>query len=318
MSKLSVVVPVYNEEENLDALYRRLTAVAETLLDFEWEFLFVDDASTDSSFAILGEMTKADPRVKAIKLSRNFGSHIAIIAGLDHCTGDVAVNISADLQDPPELIPDMVKKWQQGFDMVWAVRESREDSRLKVWLADAYYFLMQKLALKNTPMRGSDVVLISRRVIDLVVSMGHKNIYLFSAILWLGLNQTTVTYRRGKRLKGVSKWPYSRRIMAAIDSFVSFSYFPIRLITYSGIVLSFTGFLYAGVVVFSTLVLRTAAPGYASLMVAILVLSGIQLLMLGIVAEYLWRVLQQVQPRPLFIVERKLGLPDSPGLRLQK
>lgn len=308
MTMVSVVIPVFNEEANLEELHRRLAAMADAEPAVDWEFLCVDDGSTDASFDMLEKLAAADPRVKAIKLSRNFGSHTALLAGFTHASGDATVGISADMQDPPEMVPKLVRKWREGHDIVWAVRESRDDSWLQSLLAKAYYALMQKLALKDTPARGADVVLVSRRVRKLVVGMGHRRQFLFGAILWLGFSQASVPYHRGKRLHGRSKWSLSRRVTAAIDSFVSFSYFPIRFISYAGVTLSILGFVYAAIVAANAIFLQRPVQGYASLMVAVLVLSGFQLLMLGVVAEYLWRALQHVELRPLFVVDRMVGL----------
>lgn len=315
MSELSVIIPVCNEEENLKEFHRRLSVVANINSSIRWEFVFVDDGSTDGSCTILEKLSLIDDRVRMVKLSKNFGSYVAIIAGLTYASGQAAVNLSADLQDPPELIPKLIARWQEGYDVVWAVREDRDDPKIKIWLADLFYFLFRKLALPGTPRRGADVVLITRKVIDLLVSMKETSLSIFSLILWLGFCQAQVSYRRERRWAGCSKWSYSKRIKSAIDSFVSFSYFPIRLISFSGILVSLLGFLYAIFVILSALVFKTTAPGYASLMVAILGLSGLQLLMLGIVGEYLWRALSQVQNRPLFIVDRVVGFPPRvPGV----
>lgn len=312
MPRLSVVIPVYNEEEVLQASYARLSHVADGEPGFRWEFIFVDDASTDRSFEILKRLAASDTRVRVIRLSRNFGSHQAIMAGLSHTSGDLAVNLSADLQDPPEVIPAMVRVVRErGAEIVWAVREAREDPWHKVLFARLFYLLMRAIALKDTPPTGADIVLITRKVIDVIVAMREKNISLFSLILWSGFTQTSIPYQRERRQAGSSKWTVSKRTKMAIDSVVSFSYFPIRFISGSGIVISAIGFLYAAYVVINALVLQTTAPGYASLMVAIIVLSGFQLLMLGIVAEYLWRTLSEIQRRPSFIIAERIGFSDD-------
>lgn len=312
MSKLSVVVPVYNEEKVLHVLYTRLSRVTESEPGMGWEFIFVDDASTDRSVEILKGLAATDNRVRVIRFSRNFGSHQAIMAGLSYASGDLAVNLSADLQDPPEVIPAMVRALKEhGAEIVWAVREAREDPWSKVLFARLFYLLMRAIALKDTPPTGADIVLMTRKVLETIVGMRDKNISLFSLILWSGFTQTSVPYRRERRQEGSSKWTASKRIKMVIDSVVSFSYFPIRFISGSGIVISTIGFAYAAYVVFNTLVLQTTAPGYASLMVVILVLSGFQLLMLGIVAEYLWRALSEIQHRPSFIIAERIGFADD-------
>lgn len=312
MKLISVIIPAYNEEENIPIIYHRLLGIAsDGTFPFPMEFLFVDDGSTDHTVQILSELAASDSRVKVIRLSRNFGSHNACRAGLAHAKGEAAVVIAADLQDPPELIPRLTEKWENGSNVVWAMRDAREDSGKKIFFANLYYRLVNSIALANYPSTGADVFLIDRKVIDAVTTHPEKNSSLVGQIFWAGFQQTFVTYKKEKRHAGRSKWTLSKQIKLAIDTFVSFSFFPIRLISYSGIVLSLLGFAYAIFLIFNKLFLSNVIPGWSSLMIVILFVSGIQLIMLGIIGEYLWRALDAARPRPLFLVEKKIGFGEG-------
>jgi len=304
---ISVVIPMHNEQENIPVLYGRLSAITKEITTCAFEFIFIDDHSQDGSFDILEEISDKDKRVKLLKFSKNFGSHIACVAGLSHASGDAAIMMSADMQEPPELIPLMINKWKEQFGVIWAVREEREESYIKVLLAKAYYRLMKKIALKEFPLQGSDMFLIDRKVIDVVTAIKEKNTSLFGLICWSGFKQSSIAYKREKRKAGKSKWTISKQIKLAIDSFVSFSYLPIRLSSYLGFLISFAGFLYALFIVVRHFFYKGEVTGWSSLMVALLIVSGIQLLILGILGEYLWRSLEESRKRPLFIVEEKVG-----------
>jgi len=310
--KISVITPVYNEEENIESIHNRLKGVSEGLPEIDWEFIFVDDASEDQSFAVLRKLVHKDVRIHVIRLSRNFGTFQAIMAGFTHCTGDYAVNIAADFQDPPELIPRMLHAMREGkADIVWAVRKTLKEALAKRFVNRLFYWFMRKFALPNTSPKGADIVLLSRKVIDTILLMKERNLSLFSLILWSGFQQTSIGYDRPARHSGASKWTLGKRLKLGVDSIVSFSTFPIRLISVSGMLISAVGFLFALKVIIAAFVGPTSPRGWASLMVVILVLSGLQLLMLGIVAEYLWRTFTEVQPRPPFIVSDRLGFPDE-------
>mgnify|MGYP001571349588 CR=1 FL=1 len=304
---ISIVIPVYNEQENIPVLCGRLFAIAKEIAVCAFEFIFVDDHSQDDSFGMLKEISAKDKRVKLLKFSKNFGSHIACVAGLSHASGDAAITMSADMQEPPELIPLMINKWKEQYGVVWAVREEREEPYLKVFLAKAYYRLMKKIALKEFPLQGSDMFLIDRKVIDVVVAIKEKNTSLFGLICWSGFKQASIPYKREKRKVGKSKWTISKQIKLAVDSFVSFSYLPIRLSSYAGFLISFTGFLYALFIIVRYFFYKGEVAGWSSLMVVLLIVSGIQLLILGILGEYLWRSLEESRKRPLFIIEEKAG-----------
>ena len=304
MSLLSIIIPSYNEEENLPALYQRLQQVAETL-KHALEFIFVDDGSTDSSLQLLETMAQNDSRVKVIKLSRNFGSHAACLAGLSLASGDACTFLSADLQDPPELIETLVNEWSRGYQVVIGVRQwEKESARL---FPAIYYSAVRRFALRNMPETGTDVFLIDRKVVDTLVSIREKNTSIFGLILWSGFKQTIVPYRKGTRKKGISKWTFGKKIKLFIDTFVSFSFVPLRLISLVGVLLACLGFLYAFLIVFNRLFFSIPVEGWASLMVALLVVSGTQLVFLGILGEYLWRNFDETRKRPAFIIDRMIG-----------
>lgn len=308
---ISIIIPVYNEAENLPVLYRKLCDISSDIRSYKFEFVFIDDASTDDSFEIIKNMSKQDSRIRSLRFSRNFGSHIAYVAGLCYCSGSAAIAISADMQEPPEIIPRLISEWQAGHKVVWAVRETREDPKSKIAFARLYHFIMNKFALKNYPITGSDMFLIDRKVVDVVSSIREKNTTLFGLICWSGFKQGFVSYVRGSRKAGKSKWTFSKQIKLAIDSFVSFSYVPIRLSSYLGFFISSVGFLYAVFIIIQALFYKKIGSGWSSLMVVLLILSGIQLLILGILGEYLWRNLEESKKRPLFIVDEKLGFSDD-------
>ncbi|MBI4688809.1 MAG: glycosyltransferase family 2 protein [Nitrospirae bacterium] len=308
MSLISIIIPTYNEEENISAIYEKLSEVF-GIAEYSFEFIFIDDGSTDNSFSILKNLSDKDSHVKVIRFSRNFGSHAACLAGLMYSKGDACTFISADMQDPPELIFELIEKWKRGFEVVIGVREWEEKSmRL---FPRIYYKLVRKFALKNMPEMGTDVFLIDRKVVDAVTSMKEKNTSIFGLILWSGFKQTIITYKKGSRYKGVSKWTPGKKIKLFIDTFVSFSFFPIRIISVIGILIALFGFLYATFIVFNKLFFAKPIEGWASLMVVLLVVFGIQLIMLGILGEYLWRSFDESRRRPPFIVAENIGFEEK-------
>lgn len=308
MPLISIIIPTYNEEGNLPILNQRLQEFTRNS-EYNFEFIFIDDGSSDQSFNILKGISAKDSRVKIIRLSRNFGSHAACLAGLIYAKGDACIFISADLQDPPELIQQLAEQWENGFDVVIGVREWEENS-LRLF-PRIYYKLVRKFALKNMPEGGTDVFLIDRKVVNAVISMGEKNTSIFGLILWSGFNQTVVSYKKSSRLKGVSKWNLSKKIKLFIDTFVSFSYFPLRMMSLSGIMIAFAGFIYAIIIIAARLIYSKAIEGWSSLMVVLLVVSGVQIVMLGILGEYLWRNFDESRKRPPFIVKEVVGLEES-------
>jgi len=316
---LSIVVPLLNEEENLPFLYQKLDEVGRgALKDVDLEMIFVDDGSQDRSYQVLCELARTDPRVQVIKLSRNFGSHGAVLAGFHQASGDYVTIVAADLQDPPEDLTRLLERAKEGYDVVWAVRAKRNDPALSVALARVYYFIMRKVALPSYPPQGFDFVLLSRRVIDSVFDRAERNTSLFGQVVWAGFNQTSIEYEKAARRKGRSKWTLGKKIKLAVDSIVAFSYMPIRTISLLGIGVSFLGLIYAGFIVFHRLTSGVPVEGWASLMVVVLLLSGFQMLMLGVIGEYLWRTLDEARLRPAYLVAESQGKPvGSRGLSVK-
>ena len=306
---LSLIIPVLNEEENLPVLIKRLQNIASELANEALEFLFVDDGSCDNSLGILKAFSESDSRVRALGLSRNFGSHHACLAGVQYAQGERMVIMAADLQDPPELVPQLLRAQTSKIEVVWGIRRQREESRQILFFANLYHQIMKSLVSRNWPGEGADVVLLTRKVRDMLLDWPEKNTSLFAQIFWLGLPQSHVFYVKGKRHAGQSKWNFSKRLKLGLDSVISFSFLPIRLISYAGILISVTGFLYALLIVFLRVFQITQVPGWSSLMIVFLLTSGFQLMMLGVIGEYLWRSADQVKGRPFYVIREQIGYP---------
>ncbi len=308
MSLISIVVPVFNNASSLPDLLERFQALAARNATDQFEFIFVEDGSVDNSFSVLQSLLQKDSRIQVVKLSRNFGSNAALLAGLGHTRGDAVAAIAADLQDPPELINDMLLDWRQGHKVVLAARQSRDDEFLTTFLADTFYSLFRRFAIKTMPEHGFDFFLIDRQVCDLINQIQENNAYLMGLILWLGFSPKVIYYHRQAREKryGQSMWTAAKKIKYFLDSFVAFSYFPVRAASVIGIVLSAAGLVYAAIVIALRLATSMQPEGWASLMIVVLIVSGVQMLMIGILGEYLWRNLDETRRRPRFIVESVL------------
>ncbi len=306
--KISVVVPVYYNSQSLRPLHQRLAQVAANMPQAEFEFVFVDDGSGDNSFGVLKELAAQDPRVKVIRLVRNFGSNAAILAGLTYAQGDCVIEITADLQDPPELIPEMVSHWQAGTKLVLAARSGRCDPLATRLTGGLFNRLFKWLVFPNFPAEGFDFFLADRQVIQVLLRIAGPNLYLFGLVLWTGYTPAIVTYTREERRFGKSRWTLGKKVKYFLDAFVGFSYLPLRLASVTGIMLAIFGFLYAAFVVVAKAVAGFPIEGWASLMVVLLLVTGTQLLMLGILGEYLWRNLDEARQRPLFLVGEAVGI----------
>jgi len=306
MSLFSIVVPVYYNASSLPDLLLEIQAVADKNPDDDFEFIFVDDGSGDHSFAVLDALAQSEPRMRVIKLSRNFGSNPAIMAGLSQAKGDAVTAIAADLQDPPALIHDMLGLWHEGNKVVIAARRERADPFPTSLLSDSFYKLFRRYALKTMPERGFDFFLIDRQVCGLINDIQENNAYLMGLILWLGFEPYVLYYDRQARAKkyGQSMWSLTRKFKYFVDSFVAFSYFPIRLASGLGILFSLFGLIYAAWVIFARLALGIETEGWASLMIVVLIAAGVQMLILGIIGEYMWRNLDETRRRPRFIIEK--------------
>ncbi len=308
MIKLSIIIPVYFNEGNIPYLYEKLK---ETIFDnknIDYEIIFVDDGSKDNSYNELIKLRAKNDKIKLIKLSRNFGSHTAILAGLSNCTGDCATVISADLQDPPTIILEMLEKYKEGNKVVLAVRTDREESIVQKFFSNSYYKLMKKYAIPNMPEGGFDCFLIDRKVIEVLISMKEKNSTLMGQILWCGFKTDSIYYVRREREIGKSRWTLAKKIKLFIDSFMAFSYTPIKLMSGLGFLISSLGFLYGIYIFLNKIFNDIPIEGWSSLMIVLLLLSGIQMIILGVIGEYLWRSFDESRKRPTFIIEEKEGL----------
>jgi len=308
VSLLSVVVPVYQNALHLPELVARLNAACASVPDLTTELLFVDDRSRDDSFAVLCRLAAAEKHLRVVRLSRNFGSNAAILAGLHHAQGDVVVVITADLQDPPELIPEMIARWKEGSEVVLASRRNREDPMATRAFAGVFNRLFRAFVFRDFPPDGFDFVALDRKVVARLVAMPEKNSYLFGQILWLGFKRAVIPYDRAPRAGGKSAWTFWRKVKYFIDAFTAFSYLPVRFASVAGFLLAILGFFYAAFVVAMRLTGHIPERGFSALMVVVLVASGTQLLVTGIMGEYLWRVLEEVRPRPAFVVDQTVNV----------
>ncbi len=306
---ISIVVPVYYNQGSLLKTYSRIVDdVLKKYNDKTYEFIFVDDGSRDKSFEELIQIKNINQdHVKIIKFSRNFGQVAAILAGYQQAQGKCIINISADLQDPPELIKQMLDYFfNEHSEIVICNRIDRDESLFRRATSRFFYNLMKKLCFPNMPSGGFDFILISRKVADIILSNNEANMFLQGQILWTGFNIKYIPYKRLKREIGKSRWTFGKKIKYLLDGILGYSYFPLRLISIIGILTSFFGFLYAFVILYNRLFGNVPFEGWAPLMILILLLSGIQMLMLGVIGEYLWRALDQVRKRPQYIIENIL------------
>jgi glycosyltransferase involved in cell wall biosynthesis len=300
---LCVIIPAYNEAEVLEELHRRLTAVIDGLA-VTAEVIYVNDGSRDATLDILYRLRAADPRVAVLNLSRNFGKEIAMTAGLDHSRGEATVIIDADLQDPPELIPELMARWNQGYDVVYATRLSRDgESALKKLSARYFYRVIGGMSPIEIPKDTGDFRLLSRRAVDALCRLREQHRFMKGLFAWIGYRQTAVTYHRDRRSAGATKWNYHKLRGFAIEGITSFSTAPLKVASYVGLVTAMTAFLYASWIIYKTLRYGEPVAGYPSLMVAVLFLGGVQLAAIGVLGEYLGRMFNETKGRPLYLVE---------------
>ena len=307
----SLVLPVFNEEETLPALFDRLCALL-ARLDGEGEVILVDDGSTDGSYPLMVELASRDDRFKLLQLSRNFGHQVAITAGLDVAAGDAVIVMDADLQDPPEVILGLVDRWREGYDVVYGVRGERAgESRFKVLTAAAFYRLLRKLSNVEIPADVGDFRLIDRRVVDVYRSMPEHDRYVRGMISWIGFNQTGVAYERDGRAAGATKYPLRKMLHFAADGIVSFSNAPLRLALGLGFVVSAASFVYGFVAILLKATGAFTVPGWTSIIIVTSFLGGVQLMVLGVVGEYVGRIYVEAKRRPLYVVNRSVGFGDG-------
>ena len=304
--ELTVVVPIYNEEENLPTLYDRLVSVLEGA-KIEFEILFVDDGSNDESPQMLNNLEASDNRIQVIGLARNFGHQIAITAGLDFARGRAVAVMDADLQDPPEMLPDFIAKWREGNEVVYAVRARRKEGWLKKTSYAAFYRLLRHVSSINIPLDAGDFCVMDRRVVDLLKAMPERNRFIRGIRSWVGLRQVGVQFERQKRQAGSSKYTIQRLMLLALDGLISFSYVPLRIITLLGLSVSLLSLIMAAFFFTKKLLYGLNPPGYASIIVSIFFLAGIQLITLGVIGEYVGRIFEEAKRRPLYILRRMTG-----------
>ncbi len=301
---LSIVVPAYNEQEVLPEFHRRTAAVVDKE-GFRAEIIYINDGSRDGTLGILNSLKVADSRVAIVDLSRNFGKEIALTAGLDHARGDAIVVIDADLQDPPELIPELVRRWREGFDVVFAKRIARDgETALKKLTALLFYRLVRRLSRVEIPADTGDFRLLSRRALDSLLQLREQHRFMKGLFAWIGYPQVAVMYRRDPRYAGETKWNYWKLWNFALEGITSFTTAPLKLATYSGLAIAIGAFLYAAVVIYKTLAFGDPVRGYPSLMVVVLFLGGVQLTSIGILGEYVGRMFSETKGRPLYFVQR--------------
>lgn len=304
MEKLSIVVPVYYNEKNLKPLYEDLKEKVLEKLDCAYEIVFVNDGSKDRSYEVMQELAAMDENIKLVNLSRNFGEHLATLAGMAECTGTVAVRKAADLQEPSEMILEMLEKYRAGAKVVLAVRKDREEPLSQKMFSKIYCWMMRKFALANMPQGGFDTYMISRQVIDILVEISEKNAPLTEQVLWSGFESEKVYYVRQKREIGKSGWTLSKKIKLTVDSLISFSYFPIRCVSVVG-ALSILGTIIGGIVILVEHFMGSiTVEGYTTIVLLILLAFGIVMLTLGVMGEYIWRILDEVRNRPSYIVDK--------------
>jgi glycosyltransferase involved in cell wall biosynthesis len=301
-SRLCVVVPVYNEEDALPEFHRRLAA-ALAKLSLDAEIIYVNDGSNDASLQILRRLRNDDPRVAVVDLSRNFGKEIAVTAGLDHSRGDAAVVIDADLQDPPELIPQLVAEWKSGYDVVYATRIDRGgESRLKKATAYGFYRVINQISRVKIPSDTGDFRLLSRRAVESLRQLREQHRFMKGLFTWIGYPQKGIPYNRDSRYAGTTKWNYWRLWNFALEGITSFTIGPLKMATYLGLATAVAAFIYAGVIIAKTLLHGDPVAGYPSLMVVILFLGGVQLMTVGIMGEYIGRMFDESKNRPLYFL----------------
>ncbi|MBI3553468.1 MAG: glycosyltransferase family 2 protein [Elusimicrobia bacterium] len=297
---VSVVTPAYNEAENLPLLYAELGKALDN--EVRWEWIVVDDHSTDATFKVVAQLAAKDPRVRGVRFTRNFGSHRAILCGLERMKGECAVVMAADLQDPPEVVPQLLAKWREGLKVVWAVRAKREGvSPWSLMMSRLYYFMMRRfVGLKDMPAEGADFLLLDRRVAEALREFHENHFSVFAMITWMGFPQAGVVYDKRARLHGTSGWSLEKKLKLALDSIVSFSYQPMRLISGLGFFSVVGGGLWLAAQLSEPAGLGEDWTRFAAV---VLLVSGVQWMMLGVLGEYLWRALDEARRRPRFLIE---------------
>jgi dolichol-phosphate mannosyltransferase len=302
----SVIIPIFNEEQTLPELHTRLMS-ATVGLDQPLEIILVDDGSRDASFTLMSAMHTKDPRVKVIRLSRNFGHQIAITAGLELAQGDAVILMDGDLQDPPELLPRMVSFWKEGYHVVYAVKKSRRENALKRIAFKLFYRILYALSTIKIPMDAGNFSLMDRRVVEVLRAMPERNRYISGLRAWAGFRQTAIDYDREPRFAGKPQMSFRRLVQLALDGIFSFSNVPLRMAIYLGLTTAAASFAGALYVVYEKIFTNTAILGWASTIISILFMGGMILVTLGVIGEYISRIYEEVKKRPLYVIREKVG-----------
>jgi polyisoprenyl-phosphate glycosyltransferase len=309
---LSVVVPVYNEAGTIPELYRRLSRQLREITS-RYEIVFIDDGSSDPSLPTLLQLHDRDPYVRIVSFTRNFGHQPALTAGLEHASGQAVVCMDGDLQDPPEVIGDLVEKWREGFEVVYAIRRKRKESVFKRAMYRIFYSVQARLANIPIPMDSGDFALLDRRIVDILNRLPERSRFLRGLRAWAGLRQTGIEYERASRFAGRPKYTFTRLMRLALDGLFSFSGFPLRLVSLIGATTSLLSVTGVGVVLYFRLFTDRSIPGWAATVIPVLVLGGVQLLALGILGEYVLRIFEEVKGRPVYLVDRRIGFEVDPA-----
>jgi glycosyltransferase involved in cell wall biosynthesis len=308
---LSVIIPCYNEEAVLRATHERLTSVVKGM-NVDYELIYINDGSRDRTQELLAELQTFDSRVRVLLLSRNFGHQVAVTAGLEEATGSAVVIIDADLQDPPEVIPQMVQLWREGNEVVYGLRDEREgESRFKLWTAKVFYRLINRLSETKMPLDAGDFRLLDRKVVDVINAMPERARFLRGMVSWAGFRQVPLHYTRGARQAGQTKYPFRKMLNFAMDGIISFSLVPLKLAIWTGFLAIWIAVGGIIVAIADWALAQNLTRGWASLFVAVLFMGGVQLVSLGILGEYLGRIYTEVKRRPLYVVQERLGFPAS-------
>lgn len=309
---VSIVVPCYNEEEVLPATHKRLQSMMDSAPSYAFEIIFVDDGSADRTLEILRSYAQGDARMRVLTFARNFGHQIAVTAGIDAASGDCVALIDADLQDPPEVILEMLEKWEEGYDVIYGVRKSRPgETAFKRASAKAFYRVLNRLSSVDIPLDTGDFRLMSRPVVDVLKSMPEKHRFVRGMVAWSGFRQTALPYERDVRQAGVSKYPLRKMLKFASDGIISFSSTPLKLATNLGLIASGLAVLGVVYVLFLRIFTSIWVEGWTALMIAVLFMGGVQLISLGVIGEYVGRIYEESKDRPLYILKERIGFEDS-------
>ena len=312
MKKISIIIPAYNEEESLPYLYERLNKLMDEINNYEFEVLFINDGSKDKTLDLIKEMRSKDERVNFVDLSRNFGKEIAMIAGLDYAKGDAVIFMDADLQDPPELVPELIKYWEEGYDDVYAKRRTRAgETFFKKFTSKMYYKILQKLTRVEIQKDTGDFRLLDRRCVNALKKLRESQRCSKSMFSWIGYNKKEVLYDRDPRIAGKTKWNYKRLVDLAIDGITSFTTSPLRISTYISIPTFLTLFIYFIYVIIKANVINEPIQAFQAIILLILFFSGIQIILIGIIGEYLGRIFNETKNRPLYFVDEYNGQKET-------